>query len=296
MEENKELKTRSFRISDETIERFKAISGDIGGNQQATLAKLIDLYDLEKGKMLNPGAAENLTQFDAFCNGLARLYLKAIEDNTNMKELCYSSFEGQLLSKDKLIVDFQIKVEALTKQLSNNDNIVSSINMEKDNLVSELDALRVTSADKQLQSDLMLKDKQDLIENLLANIEEYKVRVDGEKCTRDENLRLEKAVIEYERKLVKYGSIESDLEKSKIEISQLKENMNIELAKVIENQTVSISSVKEKCELASQKSLLEMKSEFQVKLKTVEDLHNEEIKNYQQKYLSLLERLENHSS
>ena len=50
MSENKELKPKSFRIDDETAEKFKEISSAIGGNQQQTLAKLIEAYEFQSGK------------------------------------------------------------------------------------------------------------------------------------------------------------------------------------------------------------------------------------------------------
>ena len=43
MADNKETKPRSFRIDDETAEKFKEISSVISGNQQQTLAKLIEI-------------------------------------------------------------------------------------------------------------------------------------------------------------------------------------------------------------------------------------------------------------
>lgn len=44
MADGKELKPKSFRIDNETAEKFKEISNTIGGgNQQETLAKLIDI-------------------------------------------------------------------------------------------------------------------------------------------------------------------------------------------------------------------------------------------------------------
>ncbi len=50
MADGKELKPRSFRIDDETAERIKEISNIIGGNQQETIAKLIEAYEFQSGK------------------------------------------------------------------------------------------------------------------------------------------------------------------------------------------------------------------------------------------------------
>lgn len=52
MSDEKILKPKSFRITDETAEAFKQISTEIGGNQQEALAKLIEAYEFQKGKAI----------------------------------------------------------------------------------------------------------------------------------------------------------------------------------------------------------------------------------------------------
>ena len=52
MADDKVLKPKSFRIDDETAERFKEISASIGGNQQETLAKLIEAFEFQSGKAI----------------------------------------------------------------------------------------------------------------------------------------------------------------------------------------------------------------------------------------------------
>ena len=52
MADGKELKPKSFRIDDETAEKFKEISNTIGGNQQETLAKLIEAFEFQSGKAI----------------------------------------------------------------------------------------------------------------------------------------------------------------------------------------------------------------------------------------------------
>ena len=45
MADDKTLKPKSFRIDDETSEKFKEIATSIGGSQQETLAKLIEAFE-----------------------------------------------------------------------------------------------------------------------------------------------------------------------------------------------------------------------------------------------------------
>ncbi len=57
MGEEKKLFTRSFRIDEATMEKFKEISAEIGGNHQETIAKLIEAYEFQKGKQVLSGRA-----------------------------------------------------------------------------------------------------------------------------------------------------------------------------------------------------------------------------------------------
>ena len=52
MADGKELKPKSFRIDEATAEKFKEISGQIGGNQQRTLAKLRGAIEFQSGKAI----------------------------------------------------------------------------------------------------------------------------------------------------------------------------------------------------------------------------------------------------
>ena len=67
MAESKELKPKSFRINDETAEKFKEISMNIGGNQQETLSKLIEAYEFQAGKAVLTEKKADIEQFRQLC-------------------------------------------------------------------------------------------------------------------------------------------------------------------------------------------------------------------------------------
>ena len=64
MADGKELKPKSFRIDEATAERFKEISGQLGGNQQETLAKLIEAYEFQSGKAILTDKKADIEQFE----------------------------------------------------------------------------------------------------------------------------------------------------------------------------------------------------------------------------------------
>ena len=112
MEQKKtELKPTSFRITDETAEKFKLIAKEIGGNQQQTLSKLIESYEFQSGKEILTEKRADIEKFESFVTLITRMYMDSLEQNQNITETVKADFEASLKSKDKVITDLQAKCE-----------------------------------------------------------------------------------------------------------------------------------------------------------------------------------------
>ena len=110
-EPKSESKPRSIRIDDATLKKFKEISENLNGNQQLTLATLIDVYELQQGTLTAPECAENIEQFQKYMQAMTRLYTTALENSANVQALCRAEFAAQLTSKESIIVGLQQKLE-----------------------------------------------------------------------------------------------------------------------------------------------------------------------------------------
>lgn len=128
-------KPKTFRIDEETASRFKEIAASLGGNQQETMASLINAYEMLAGKNSLAGSKENIEKFGSYCNAITRMYLTALEGCSNAKELAYKEFEGLLHSKDKVIQEQQAKINGM---LQERDQAVQA----KSALVHELELLQ----------------------------------------------------------------------------------------------------------------------------------------------------------
>lgn len=118
--EMQETKVKSFRITEETADKFKEIASAIGGNQQETLAKLIETYETQAGKAMFPDIKEDLQQFETYTFALNRMYLASMENLQNAKTLARTEYDAQLRSKDQLIQELQTRIkesEMQTKEL-----------------------------------------------------------------------------------------------------------------------------------------------------------------------------------
>ena len=113
---DKELKPKSFRLDEETAEKFREISVAIGGNQQETLAKLIEAYEFQTSKAILVDKKGDIEQFEKYVSALTRMYMGTLEDNQNLTETIRTEFDALLKSKDNTIQDLQSKL-TVSKQL-----------------------------------------------------------------------------------------------------------------------------------------------------------------------------------
>ena len=159
MADGKELKPKSFRINDETADKFKEISANIGGNQQETLAKLIEAYEFQAGKATLTDKKADIEQFEKYVNALVRMFMGSLEDNQNITDTVRTEFDAQLKSKDTTIQDLQsqltvakqLKEEAITRAKAHADEnarlngVIDSLNTEYN---SKMDDMQSMLADK----------------------------------------------------------------------------------------------------------------------------------------------------
>ena len=179
MADDKALKPRSYRINDETAEKIKEIAASIGGNQQETLAKLIEAYEFQSGKAVLTEKKSDIEQFEKYVNAIIRMYMGSLEDNQNITETVRTEFDALLQSKDAVIQDLQSRLvsanqskeEAVSKaKVYEDENKTLSGNIEK--LQKEY-----TQKTNDLQS--MLLDKESLNKALTDSCNELKLKLDA---------------------------------------------------------------------------------------------------------------------
>lgn len=173
MMEKKEVRPKSFRITDETADKFKEISASIGGNQQETLAKLIEAYEFQAGKATLTEKKADIEQFEKYITVITRMYMTSLEDNQNISETVKSEYEAQLKAKDNTIIDLQNKINELSSLKSEND----SLEQEIDHLNSQVNQLKDNLVAETLNYKNVLSDKDKLITTMGDNTKNLKQRI-----------------------------------------------------------------------------------------------------------------------
>lgn len=115
MQEKNKPQPKAFRITEETAEKFRVISQELGANQQQAMAKLIEVYEMEKGKESIPEMRADIDTFEGYVHAALNMYMQALESNQNMRALVRTEYDALLKSKDKSITELQERLEESEK-------------------------------------------------------------------------------------------------------------------------------------------------------------------------------------
>ena len=175
---NDDLKVKSFRISEETTDKFKSVCADFD-NQNAALAALISAYEIQNAKAVLSTRQTELEDYDVHLQALQRAFLQSLELNTNAEERIRNEFARQLDTKDKTIADYQARIDELTADLKMvKEKCSTDIQVSADKLSEALrDITEVNEKNARLTDELnaakaTIQDKLSIIDGLTARIPE----------------------------------------------------------------------------------------------------------------------------
>lgn len=112
-----ETKPRSFRLDDETAQKFKEISEKNGfTNQQEAMQQFIRAYEMQSERERLIDSKGELEAYERFSNSIQRLFYSAIDEKQNALETARIEVEKELKSKDMTIADLQQRLtDAVTQ-------------------------------------------------------------------------------------------------------------------------------------------------------------------------------------
>lgn len=193
-----ELKPKSFRIDDETAEKFKEISSTIGGNQQETLAKLIEAYEFQSGKAVLTEKKADIEQFEKYVTAITRMFMGSLDDNRNMQETVRTQFDAQLNSKDTTILNLQDENKKLKTErdqaISIRATLEEQINLLNDRIKNEYEK-RLDDAQK------MIADQESHVSLLKGKNQQLEQNAENSKQFQSENEELRQELAEIKRQL-----------------------------------------------------------------------------------------------
>ena len=278
MADRKELKPKSFRIDDATAERFKEISADIGGNQQETLAKLIEAYEFQAGKAILTDKKDDIEQFERYVNAITRMFMGSLEDNQNITETVRTEFDGLLKSKDATIQDLQEKIKVAKQLQQDSDEKAKTFADANTDLVKKLEKLQLDSDAKINDLNMMLSDKEKLNQALANSFDEMKEKMNAMQAEHDSFDKMKKNL----------DNAQKELETAK----QDKQAADKTIEELKKHEKESVDRCKEQMQIAQDKALIELDKKYQEQIQTLKEEKQTEIDKYQEKYLELLNKMQ----
>lgn len=267
---NEELKVKSFRISEETTDKFKALCVDFD-NQNTALSALINAYEVHNAKALLSNRQTEIEDYDVHLQALQRAFLQSLELNSNAEERIRIEFARQLDIKDNTIADYQIRLSELEQLLKDTEekcrtdintvsdkltdavNDVSEANKQISLLESDNAALKSSVIDKQQLIDNISKQlaEADIIKSehtsLLKNIDELKKLNETEKAANNNKiLELNLSISSLSNEIEKLKSTaEVKNEKHKVELAQAIAETKAKYLDIIEQLRTDKDSLKD---------------------------------------------------
>ena len=290
MADGKELRPRSFRIDDETAERIKEISNTIGGNQQETLAKLIEAFEFQSGKAVLTEKKADIEQFEKYITAITRMYMGSLEDNQNITETVRTEFDALLTSKDAVIQDLQEKLTA-AKQVKEDATMKARTHADENARLHEvIDSLNHEYNTKMDDLQSMLSDKDNLNKALTDSCNELKVKIEVIRESAEQSAAFKKELEQLKREHEKIIRKQSDLEK------QMQQEQAAHAQTVLhlkQHEADALERQKEQLQIAQEKAVLQVEKSYQKQIQKLMAEKQAEADRYQQKYFSLMEQIQN---
>jgi len=255
MENTPELKVKSFRADDETFEKFKSLATEEFGNQGQCLAALINLYEIEKSKLVLGDRKLEVETFQSHLNRLAEMFLSSMHLNQDAEIRIRGEFEKLLISKDKTISDLQAKASELAVAKQSQEDAAKQARHDYFEMLDKSVELEKQVARQDKEYAATLADKDSLNKVLTSSSEERKEEIDA----------LKASLTVAQSRLASVKQTEEAL------AAALKEN----------GQTVAeLERLRAQSELDRERAVLNAEKMHQQELKETYAQHHEEMKEY----------------
>lgn len=287
MADEKILKPKSFRIDDDTADKFKEIALQIGGNQQETLAKLIETYEFQSGKAVLTERKADIEQFEKYVAALTRMFMGVLEDNQNVTSTVRTEFEALLQSKDMTIQELQSQLTVAKQIKSEAEGRAKSYADENDRLNKEILSLKDESELKIKNMQAMLDDKQNLNKALTDSCNSLKNNIDAMTSEYEKLADIQK---ELASTTAERDSLRAEKEQAEKLLNQALSEHKKAVTDLKEHENEALKHCREQAQLELDKALLARDQKFQEQLQALNESKQTEIDKYQAKYFELLEK------
>src|SRR5665647_2794582 len=281
-----------IRLDTEERKRFDEFVGEEGKNNKDFLNTLLNLYELNKGKVKNINLVGDIDVLEGYTNKIHQAFINVIDKLESQKgDISENGQKNLQIYKDK-VSDLQNEINSVTLLNSTNEEKLIILSKDNTSLKEQHNQLQESSKDK-LTIIKEYQGKNDTLTGILEEYKQYKVEVEQYKKSLSEiqskNIELQDSLKDKDFTVNNLSkdivNLKEDHEKSINGLTKSQEQLN-------DKHIEDIQQLKEKASITMDKALLKLQKEQQEQLNQNQVNHNAEIQEYQSKYKSLLEELE----
>lgn len=288
MPDKDKIQPKSFRISENTANKFKEITQELEANQDQTLARLIAVYETEMGKESIPEARESIETFEGYVRTVTNMYLQAMQSIHDMKALVRSEYEADLKAKDRTIADLQYEVDEAK-------NAADSANEKEGKYIERIAALNEEKAEIRTRLDEKIQEAKEKYEALSSNYQELLIGYSKLQAS-DQEFKGLLATLTKERENIKKENERlqestHSLESQAVQLSHRNDILTSELEhekKHAEEIHVRLKEemeqYKKQCDMENRLALKELEGELKDKYRGELDIIREELNRYKELY------------
>lgn len=163
---------RSFRITDETLIKFKEIQDQLGLTQDGVLKLFISSYEMEQAKNAIPDRETEINNFQVKANELIDAFLYSLQLNQDAEVRIRADYALQLETKDEIIAKYQYSENKLKDELENAKKRTAESEAKVAEIQKEIELIL-----EHLQSaENKAIDKEKLADALTDQLDEYKAK------------------------------------------------------------------------------------------------------------------------
>ena len=274
-----------IRLDAPERKRFDEFVTDEGKNNKEFLNTLLNLYELNKGKVKNINLVGDIEVLEGYTNKIHQSFINMIDKLESQKnDISENSSKDLQIYKDK-VNNLKDEFNEIKSINSTNEEKLISVNNDNITLKEQSNQLYASLQDK-LTIIEEYKSKNDTLTGLLNEYKQYKIENEEIKGlladAQSKGIEKENLIKEHEFTINNLnGNIDSLRSDNKKSIEKLKADHEQEL-----------QTYKKLAKIDKEMAILDKDKEHQ---KTIEDFnskHNKEIEEYQAKYKNLLGELE----
>ncbi len=282
----------SVRMTQDTNERFKALSSEFGfANQNQAMEGLIAAFELQQARNLIPSRAKEIEEFADHTKRLNDIYLNALELNINTEDFIRKEYSQRLETQQGVI---QSQQEQITTLKSTTADLTAQLKESQKSLIESEKSIKVAEAQTLTQSQLIAeyKEKNEALSSIITKNQAALDQV--------EQVKVDYRTLQNEFTSYKAQVANEIVEQNRVNDKQINElikghdkqltdlNKKIDQAetateRLAEKYQVAVERAKEQSDLALEKLTNKLQAQYQEKLQAIHDQHNQQVAELLQK-------------